>query len=417
MGNMVDPITIGLQVTTLKTIVVTAVGCKSGVLLAPDAGNLRNFAIYNASGTVVGAYQIDKTVLDSTGAFVKWPIPPLSLAPGVYYFATTLKYGDYYNGNTVANSYTPYDSSVISALTGCYTNSATFPSTLSTTKSFGMFWVESFASIKVASVILDGGLNTEFLKANGTTDNSTYIPTSGAAAMTGNLTTTGVKAPSIDTFEAVSLSIGTLTATEVDIGRAGVNVNISNAYNLPKTAPQVGQVLTCESLGNSSWVTQPAAAIATIYPFPTSSRTGFLAAASRTYCTTYTMAANVTITQASVCLGSAGSDATRIGVYRGDLTTATLVGQTTSSAAPTSNYYTRTLTVEASQSLKFLMGEQIVVVYTTSGGTTTPAYRTMTSNIALATISSNTYTGGLPTTIANVLTQTVTLTRLCLEMA
>ena len=62
MGNMVDPITIGLQVTTLKTIVVTAVGCKSGVLLAPDAGNLRNFAIYNASETVVGAYQIDKTV-------------------------------------------------------------------------------------------------------------------------------------------------------------------------------------------------------------------------------------------------------------------------------------------------------------------------------------------------------------------
>ena len=359
---------------------------------------------------------IDKTVLDSTGAFVKWPIPPLSLAPGVYYFATTLKYGDYYNGNTVANSYTPYDSSVISALTGCYTNSATFPSTLSTTKSFGMFWVESFASIKVASVILDGGLNTEFLKANGTTDNSTYIPTSGAAAMTGNLTTTGVKAPSIDTFEAVSLSIGTLTATEVDIGRTGVNVNISNAYNLPKTAPQVGQVLTCESLGNSSWVTQPAAAIATIYPFPTSSRTGFLAAASRTYCTTYTMAANVTITQASVCLGSAGSDATRIGVYRGDLTTATLVGQTLS-VAPTSNYYTRTLTVVAGQSLTFTIGDQVVVVYTTSGGTTTPSYRTMTSNIALATISASAYTGVLPSTIAGVLPQTATTTRICLELA
>ena len=108
--------TVGLQITNLKAMTVTAVGYKSGVLFG--AGNLRNFAIYNASGTIVGGpYQIDKTVLDSTGAFVRFSIPPFTLLPGIYYFATTLNTGDYYNGDTVANSYTAFDSSVISAFT------------------------------------------------------------------------------------------------------------------------------------------------------------------------------------------------------------------------------------------------------------------------------------------------------------
>jgi hypothetical protein len=196
----------------------------------------------------------------------------------------------------------------------------------------------------------------------------------------------------------------------------GIAVNISGVCDLPTTAPQVGQVMTCNALGTSSWVTSSPSAFAALYPFTTASRTGVLTAASRTYCVTYTMAANVVLSQASVFLGSPGSDASKIGVYRGDLTTATLVGQTTS-GAPTSNYYSRALTVVAGQTLTFAVGDQITIVYTTSGSTTTPAYRTLTSNIALATISSNTYTGGLPSTIAGVLTQTVTTTRICLELA
>jgi hypothetical protein len=225
-----------------------------------------------------------------------------------------------------------------------------------------------------------------------------------------------VLTPTIDTAQATPLSIGATNCTTINVGRSGLIVNISNAYSLPTTAPQLGQVITCDSLGNSSWMTPSPSAYAAIYPFTTASRTGFLAAASKTYCTTYTMGATVTLTMISICLGSTGSDASKIGVYRGDLTTATLVGQTTS-GAPTSNYYSRTLTVVAGQNLTFAIGDQISVVYTTSGSTTTPAYRTLTSNIALATISSNTYTGGLPSTIAGILLQTATTTRICLELA
>ena len=377
-GYNSNPSTVGLQITAVKTIVISAVGCKTGVLVA--AGNFRNFRIYNSTGLAVGGpYQINKTALDPTGAFVKYSISPLTLPAGIYYLAMTLNTGDFLNTSIVATSYTSVDPSVISAFTGCYTTSAdTFPNLPSSDISFTSFWVDLYASVKADSVILAGS-------------------------------------SSIDTFEAVPLSIGAATATAINIGRAGIDVNISGAYDLPTTAPQVGQVMTCNALGTSSWATPSPSAFAALYPFTTASRTGVLTAASRTYCVTYTMAANVVLTQASIFLGSPGSDASKIGVYRGDLTTATLVGQTTS-GAPTSNYYSRALTLVAG-SLTFAVGDQITIVYTTSGGTTTPAYRTTTSNVALATISSNTYTGGLPATIAGILTQTATTTRICLELA
>ena len=177
--NDIVPETVGMRITTLKTIVVTAVGCSAGKLLA--AGVFRNFTIYNASGNVVGAYTINKTVLDSTGGFVKHSITPLTLTAGIYYFAISLvSGGDYFNTDAVATSYTAFDSSVISAFTGCYTTFAnTFPDIPFAFISFTSFWilvdsVDSFASIKVGSVILDGGLNTEVLKANGTVDTNTY---------------------------------------------------------------------------------------------------------------------------------------------------------------------------------------------------------------------------------------------------
>jgi hypothetical protein len=363
---------------------------------------------------------------------------------------------DYYNSSTVASAYTPYDSSVISAFTGCHNiTGGAVPTVLSANQSFGMFWVDSFASIKTQSVEIPGGIASQFLKADGSIDSDTYLTATALTSLndktlyqstptTFNTTfnsdiyplqdnlfnlgfatkrwrylfcSVSVETPTIDQINyGDTLRIGPANAGAVEIGRANIAVKVSNAYNLPTIAPLVGQVMTCDALGSVSWATQSPSAFATIYPFTTASRTGVLTASSRTYCTTYTITANVLLTQASVFLGSAGSDGTKIGVYRGDLTTATLVGQTTS-GAPTSNYYTRALTVVVGQSLTFSVGDQITIVYTTSGGTTTPAYRTTTSNIALATISSNTYTGGLPTTIAGVLTQAATTTRICLELA
>ena len=153
-----------------------------------------------------------------------------------------------------------------------------------------------------------------------------------------------------------------------------------------------------------------------LYPFSSATRTGVLTAASRTYCTTYTMTATHTLTTVSVFYGSAGSDTARIGIYRGDLTTATLVGQTVSSTA-TSNYMTRTIVAEANQNLNFAFGEQITVAYTTSGSTSTPAFRTTTSNIALGVISSTTYQSNFPTSISSIAAPTATTTRICMEFA
>ena len=142
-----------------------------------------------------------------------------------------------------------------------------------------------------------------------------------------------------------------------------------------------------------------------------------LPASSKTYFTTYTMMASATITKASVYYGTAGSDAARIGVYRGDLTTATLVGQTPSNVA-TSNYMTRIITAETGQNLTFVHGDQITIAYSTSGGTTNPAVRNTSVNVALGATSSTTYTsGGFPTTISNIPNQTSTGIRVCMELS
>ena len=153
-----------------------------------------------------------------------------------------------------------------------------------------------------------------------------------------------------------------------------------------------------------------------LYPFPTAGRTGQLTAATRTYCVTYTMVASATFANASVFFSSVGADSYRVGIYRGDLTTGVLVGQT-GSAAPTSGYNTKTFTVVSGQSLAFTAGSQVTVAYTTSGSTSNPAYFTSTSNINLATISSTNQTAGFPSAITGITGQAATTVRICMEMA
>jgi hypothetical protein len=154
-------------------------------------------------------------------------------------------------------------------------------------------------------------------------------------------------------------------------------------------------------------------------PYPTSIRTGFLTAATRTYLATYTMVTSATFATASIYFGSAGSDVNRIGIYRGDLTTATLVGQTTG-IAPTpagTNYFTRTITVIAGQSLSFTPGSQVTVAFSISGSTTTPSYYTADTN-STGRMSTGNYTSGFPTLISSISpVPTVTLTRICLDMS
>ena len=162
-------------------------------------------------------------------------------------------------------------------------------------------WVQSGDGVHSNAFIKAGGTNSQLLLADGTTANtSTYatvasvtpltVATQNQVAVSGTTTFSGALAfggalelraitgvtniygspgydlaigmnvnsislisstgvymnkvltPNIDAAQATPLSIGATNCTTVNIGRTGVIVNISNAYSLPTTAPQIGQV-------------------------------------------------------------------------------------------------------------------------------------------------------------------------------
>jgi hypothetical protein len=234
---------------------------------------------------------------------------------------------------------------------------------------------------------------------------------------------TALRCPVLDTNTAVSLNIGTFNPSTINIGRTLITTqilgttNINSVYTLPNTAPAVGQVMTCGTLGVANWITPTANSFSSVYPFPTSIRTGTIGpGGTRTLCCTYTMTSNITFTTASVFFPTPGTDVNRVGIYRGDLTTATLVGQTTSNA-PSSDYVTRTLTVIAGQSLTFTIGQQISVAMAINGGSSTIATTTGPSNIALAFTSTISYSAaGFPTLISNITPKAATTVRQCMDL-
>jgi hypothetical protein len=71
-----------------------------------------------------------------------------------------------------------------------------------------------------------------------------------------------VEVPTIDQGNyGDTLRIGPANAGAVEIGRSAIQTNIlgttmiNNAFTLPTVAPQVGQLLQCNTLGSSSWTT------------------------------------------------------------------------------------------------------------------------------------------------------------------
>jgi hypothetical protein len=128
------------------------------------------------------------------------------------------------------------------------------------------------------------------------------------------------------------------------------------------------------------------------------------------------MTSNITFTTASLFFPISGADVNRVGIYRGDLTTATLVGQTTSNA-PTSAYTTRVLTAVVGQSLTFTIGQQIVVAFAINGASTSIATTTGPSNIALAFLSATSYSlAGFPTLISGISLPVVTIIRKSIDL-
>jgi len=235
--------------------------------------------------------------------------------------------------------------------------------------------------------------------------------------------TTALRCPVYDSATFIPVNLGTSNASAVNIGSIGITstilgtTNINNVYTLPNTAPSVGQVMTCGSLGVANWITPTANSFSSVYPFPTSIRTITLGpGGTRTLCATYTMTANITFTTASLFFSTPGTDINRVGIYRGDLTTATLVGQT-SSNAPSSDYTTRPLTLVVGQSLTFTIGQQISVAVSVNGGSTTLVGTTNISNIALAFTSTTSYSAaGFPATMLLITPKAATTSRQCIDL-
>ena len=153
-----------------------------------------------------------------------------------------------------------------------------------------------------------------------------------------------------------------------------------------------------------------------LYPFPISIRNSMISPGSKTYVVTYTMTSSTTFTSVSNFFEGPLSDPYKVAIYRGDLSNATLVAQTTD-AAPTSGYNTKLFTLVSGQSLSFTIGSQISIAYAISGSTTYHPNYTGVSNSAIAIISSKKYTDGFPTAITSITSQSATTTRICMELS
>jgi hypothetical protein len=130
------------------------------------------------------------------------------------------------------------------------------------------------------------------------------------------------------------------------------------------------------------------------------------------------MTGSYTFSTVATYLSTQGSSTFRIGIYRGDLTTATLVGETPGNT-PTSTYMVRTFTVKASQSLTFTTGQQVVVAFTASGATSVPVNVVGSLNAALAAKSTtvNYAAAGFPASISGIGGLGATTDRICLDFA
>jgi hypothetical protein len=130
------------------------------------------------------------------------------------------------------------------------------------------------------------------------------------------------------------------------------------------------------------------------------------------------MTGSYTFSTVAMYLSSQGASTFRIGIYRGDLTAATLVGETPGTT-PTSTYMVRTFTVKASQSLTFTTGQQVVVAMTASGATSVPVCFVGSSNAALSIKSTSNYaSAGFPASITGIGgTISVSPDRICLDFA
>ncbi len=192
--------------------------------------------------------------------------------------------------------------------------------------------------------------------------------TAGTTTISGNLTITGNTNTQSLTAGTTTIN-GNLTVTGNTRlqGLTATTISATTYQNLPTL---ISTATTVSITNNVSSINLEVNAGINVIPISTSN--GTVGTASNDYYLNFRVPYNLTIKSVTFSVSSTGSDPIRFGVFRGQDTTATLVGQSSASTV-SSTINSFTITAQTGQSLYFIAGEWMVIGVAV-GGTTTNLY-------------------------------------------
>jgi hypothetical protein len=258
-------------------------------------------------------------------------------------------------------------------------------------------------SITGTSLVKSGGLSTEFIKADGSIDNSSYLTTSGANTLYLAKTGGTLTGPLIGTslIKSGGLSTEFLKADGSIDNSSYLTTSGANTLYLAKTGgtltgPLTGTSITGDSLiksgglsteflkadgsiDNSSYLT-PITVTTTGYPFnPVNRLTTIITSGTKSYWFCVLISQPTLISGYNVYLSSGSGDIFRMGIYRGYLKTGagsnpganiTLVGQSASALTTSGLPFNRAaISAKAGQNLRFTNGEYMTIAFHSQGST------------------------------------------------
>jgi len=189
---------------------------------------------------------------------------------------------------------------------------------------------------------------------------------------------------------------------------AGSNITISDSLD----------ILTINSSGGSS--------MSSGFPFnPIYNATSTLGSGTKSYWYICLIPQATTISGIQLVLSGGGSDAVRIGIYRGYVKSGvsgsiTLVGQTTNTTfLPSLPYNRKTIIAEVGQNLNFAVGEYMTIAFHSNGSTNTyyqnGALSAGNTDIMYNTLA-NYASAGFPATLTQSSVSSVLLNKVCFEL-
>jgi hypothetical protein len=180
-GGIMNNSVVGYEFIPTNDIVVSVFLVSNQHWLSPQT--TKQMGIYRASDSVLmGSDTLTKMIIQS-GYYGKTLSQPIKLYSGIKYVLSTWFVGFYDRYCTSVSVNASFGSS-ISSIKGRVNTAASFsmPTTVGSTNDadFGNFIYTAASSVSSSKFIVPYGLSTEFLKANGTVDTSTYITTDTA---------------------------------------------------------------------------------------------------------------------------------------------------------------------------------------------------------------------------------------------